>query len=254
MLVVNAGTQDDDFEWLRAHASPGTDLRNRSAETGKIDIQGPGSLSLLEPLLESPIRGLRYYRFHHNRYQGAPVLVSRTGYTGERGFEVYADAATTAALWDACLALGAAPAGLGARDTLRLEIGMPLYGHELSATRNAAESGFTAALSPRKPHIGSTAIRDPARHRESLIGIVFPDRRSARAGDAVLAPDGTPIGTVTSGSFAPSLGHAIALAYIQATAVIPESAVGVQTARALLPGRLAKPPFYRAGTARLPIS
>lgn len=250
LIVVNAGTQDADFAWLQAHASPSTTLVNASAETGKVDIQGPGSLALLEPMMEQPLRDLRYYRFHQNHFAGVPVLVSRTGYTGERGFEVYADEATTGTLWDACLARGALPAGLGARDTLRLEMGMPLYGHELSAERNAAASGFTTPLSTRKPYIGAEAVRDPEQRRETLIGVCFPDRRAARAGDRVVAADGSPIGTVTSGSFAPSLGHAIALAYVQTAHARPGAPAHVQTARQRLDGTFHRPPFYTAGTAR----
>lgn len=250
LVVVNAGTQDADFAWMRAHLSPSTRAENQSATTAKLDIQGPASPRLLNRLLESPITDLRYYRFHHNRFGNRPVLVSRTGYTGEIGFEVYGDADSALALWDACIANGAVPAGLGARDTLRLEVGLPLYGQELDASRNAAESGFASAISPTNAFIGAAAVRDPTRRRQTLAGIALEGRRAARAGDTVLGPDHAPIGTVTSGSFAPSLGSAIALGYLDLPHAQPEATVLIQTARDTLPGRVTKPPFYRDGSVR----
>ncbi len=254
MLVVNAGTQDADWDWVRAHLSPDTRATNRSADTGKLDIQGPGSFALLAPLIAPALEALGYYRFQEGRFDGDAVLVSRTGYTGERGFEVYAPPAVIVRLWDACLARGAVPAGLGARDTLRLEMGMPLYGHELGPDRLAAEAGFAAALAPDKGFIGAEAQRDPARPRDRLIGIVFPDRRAARAGDPVEDAAGAPIGIVTSGSFAPSLGRAIALAYVRAPLAVPDTPARVRTARAVLEGRFQRPPFHRGASARWPLT
>ena len=143
MVVVNAGTQDGDFEWIRSHVAGGTQVESLSGRTFKVDLQGPAAPRIMRGLAEMPPANLTYYHFADNRYGGRRVLVSRTGYTGEIGFEIYFENGDLAArFWKAAMALGATPAGLGARDTLRLEMGMPLYGHELSVDRNAAESGF----------------------------------------------------------------------------------------------------------------
>jgi aminomethyltransferase len=253
MVVVNAGTQDNDFAWISAHLSPSTVIRNVSDSTAKIDLQGPASPRILQKLVtDSPV-DLKFYTFKHTGFRGTRVLISRTGYTGEIGFEFYSDAATALAFWDDCRNLGAVPAGLGARDTLRLEAGLPLYGHEMSADRNAAESGFTRAIATNKPFIGSTCVWDPTRSPARLAGIAFPDRRAARAGDTVLDPAGKTLGTVTSGSFAPTLGHAIALAYLDCPHPHAGAAVHVRTSRQTLEGHLTPLPFY-TGTVRKPMT
>lgn len=253
MIVVNAGTQDADFDWCRSQVSRDSHLENRSSTTAKLDIQGPASPRLMTHLLAEPIVDLRYYRFHENRFADQRVLVSRTGYTGEIGFEIYCPPDTALALWDACLAKEAVPAGLGARDTLRLEVGMPLYGHELSESRNAGDSGFSAAMSTSKDFIGATAIRASDREPQRLVGLALEGRRAARAGDAILSPLGANSGAVTSGSFSPSLGHAIALGYVHASQAVEGTPLLIQTARDRLPAIVVPRPFYRSGTARQPM-
>ena len=145
---------------------------------------------------------------------------------------------------------GAVPAGLGARDTLRLEMGMPLYGHELGLDRNAGQSGFTRALCMDKEFVGSEAVRSAVGSAESLVGIELPGRRAAREGDAVVSSDGDVIGTVTSGSFGPSVGHAVALGYVGAGWAAPGTPVQVRTGRGELPGQVSVLPFHKDGTAR----
>ncbi|MDA0577073.1 MAG: glycine cleavage system aminomethyltransferase GcvT [Verrucomicrobia bacterium] len=250
MIVVNAGTQDDDFAWISAHLSPDTFIANWSDDTAKIDIQGPGSVRLASKLLALPVTDLRYYRFMQNAYAGHELLISRTGYTGEVGFELYVDTSVAQRLWNACLTAGAIPAGLGARDTLRLEVGMPLYGHELDVNRNGAEAGFSTAIANTKNFVGAAALRDSSKHMQALVGIALTDRRAARAGDGILSPAGEKIGTVTSGSFAPSLGYAIALGYVDKAHANEANAVQLKTARDALPGQITKPPFYKQATAR----
>ncbi|MBT3191221.1 MAG: glycine cleavage system aminomethyltransferase GcvT [Verrucomicrobia bacterium] len=250
MLVVNAGTQENDFEWINTHCSESTTLENRSDTTAKIDIQGPGSPDIMNALIPEGIKDLRFYRFKDATYQGESVLVSRTGYTGEIGFELYAPLHLAAPFWQSAMQQGAVCAGLGARDTLRLEMGMPLYGHELDDKRNAAEAGFSRAISADKPFMGDSVIRDPARHREALVGLQLGGRQSARHGDTILASDGSPIGTVTSGSFAPSLGTAIALGYVTNEYAHIGTETLLQTSRKALTATIVKRPFYTAATAR----
>lgn len=250
MLVVNAGTQDNDFEWVKDHLSYGTKIENLSAGMAKIDVQGPKSAEILATLAEEPIGGLGYYRFDWNRYKGRQVLVSRTGYTGELGFEFYSDEESAVEFWQACMDLGAEPAGLGARDTLRLEMGMPLYGHELDASRNAAESGFSRSIARDKSFVGSTVVLDDSKKKYQLVGIVFEGRRAARNGDGIVDAAGSRVGVITSGSFAPSLDKAVALGYVERSLTAAGTALTVQTARQPLPGVVADLPFYKKGTAR----
>lgn len=253
MLVVNAGTQETDHDWIAGNLSGSTTIRNISGSTGKVDLQGPVAPRIARSLLDEPIEDLKYYGFRHNTFDGQTVLVSRTGYTGEAGFEIYADPSLTGAFWDACIREGAVPAGLGARDTLRLEMGMPLYGHELSEGRNAAEAGPGPFISKTKEFIGSMAIRKHPANRERLVGIAFEGRQAAREGSRILAEKGAVIGIVTSGSFAPSLGHAVALGYVASEIAAEGRPVSVAARRALT-GNIVARPFYRQGTARKPLS
>ena len=250
MIVVNAATQDDDFAWIESHISPSTRLENQSAATAKLDLQGPDSPRIMQELMERSIDALNYYRFMDNKYADDTVLVSRTGYTGEMGFELYCDSETAIRFWDDCLELGVLPAGLGARDTLRLEMGFPLYGHELTLDRNAAEAGFTKHVVTDRVFIGSEILGDHSLRTESLVGIVFEDRRAARAGDTVIDESDSVVGTVTSGSFAPSLGRAVAMSYVSSSLAQENHVVRVRTAREVLLGTVVRPPFYKEATAR----
>lgn len=250
MMVVNAGTQDGDYEWLTAHVSTGTTLENASEATAKIDLQGPSSPAIMAKLAEEPIEGMKFYRWRHNRYHGREILTSRTGYTGEIGFEIYCDTDLAPAFWSDCLELGATAAGLGARDTLRLEMGMPLFGHELDARRNPAETGMSRAISPDKQFIGADTVLDPTRRPELLVGIALSGRRAARAGDTVKDNTGDTMGVVTSGSFSPTLGRGIALAYVDKGRAAAGTLVSVDTGRRELAGSIVELPFYRGATGR----
>jgi aminomethyltransferase len=251
MIVVNAASEEGDFDWFKGHISKDTSIENRSQETAKIDLQGPKSPKIAASILKDPLNSLKYYRFAHNHYKDKEIILSRTGYTGEIGFEIYCPADLAANFWNDCIANGAVPAGLGARDILRLEMGYPLYGHELSADRNAAQSGFNHAISKNKPFIGSTKILDPALQNQSLAGIILDTRRTAHSGDTVTA-NGKPIGTITSGCFSPTQGRAIALAYID------KDSAGIDTTVSIgkneLTGKITATPFYKKGTVRCDIN
>ena len=254
MLVVNAGTQDNDFEWIKSRISDDTKIENRSSETAKIDLQGPASPKMMNAILKDGISELRYFRFKHTTYKGESIIVSRTGYTGEVGFEIYAPNSLAKTFWDEAMQQGASCAGLGARDTLRLEIGMPLYGHELLETRNAAEAGFSRSIADDKQFIGSSITCDTEQKKESMIGIVLEGRRAAREGDKIQTIDGTQIGTITSGSISPSLGIAIAMGYVPCDQAIEGKEIIIQTARKALPAVISVLPIYKDGTARKKLS
>jgi aminomethyltransferase len=251
MLVVNAGTKDKDFEWVREHVSDAVVLEDSTDVTAKIDLQGPQAPRIAQELLEQPIEGLVYFSFGDNLFEGSPVLVSRTGYTGEIGFEFYGSPNVVAAIWDRCIELGGEPAGLGARDTLRLESGMPLYGHELSEDRNANQTGFCKSIDLNKNFIGSEYVCRPPENL--LCGICISGRRAARSGDRVEC-EGAVVGEVTSGSFAPSLEVPVALAYVLTEKAVVGADVTVRRGEKEMAGTLVQLPFYKNGTARKKIS
>ncbi|MFO7870755.1 MAG: glycine cleavage system aminomethyltransferase GcvT [Kiritimatiellia bacterium] len=250
MLVVNAGNILRDCEWISSHVSGDVRAENRSDSTAKLDIQGPLSPRVMESLMKDSIRGLKYYNFMANRFQDSEVTVSRTGYTGEIGYEVYCSPPVALRLWEESVEMNAEPAGLGARDTLRLEMGMPLYGHELTTGHYPDETG-KGGIAGGRSFIGSDALSSsPARR---LCGISFETRRTARRGDGIFDAEDTPLGEITSGSFAPSLGKSVAMGYLKNGSTAPGTGVRVRTERGTLDGTVVDLPFYRGGTARKPV-
>ena len=247
MLVVNAACAAGDFATLSGRLSAPVVIEDVSGKTGKIDLQGPLALEVLEGLLGAGFRDLGYFSFRQAAFAGETLLVSRTGYTGELGYELYLSWAGVPALWDALLAdARVKAAGLGARDTLRLEAGLPLYGHELDTDHTPAEAGMDRMLVSPAQYVGKEGA---LRIRQRLTPLTIAGRRSARAGDIVCLPDGARAGIVTSGSFAPSLGHAIALAWVDNAYAGAEDFI-VRAAKTELSAQKTVLPFYKAGTVR----
>jgi len=247
MLVVNAACAAEDFATLNSRLSAPVLIEDVSGSTGKIDLQGPLSLTVLEKLLVADFHDLGYFSFRAARFAGERLLVSRTGYTGELGYEIYLPWGHTPALWERLIAdARVKPAGLGSRDTLRLEAGLPLYGHELDADHTPAESGMEKMLTSPANYVGKEGA---LRVRQRLIPLNIAGRRSARPGDPVALPDGRQAGLVTSGSFAPSLGNSIALAWIDNTHADADNFI-VRAAKTELPAQKTVLPFYKEGTAR----
>lgn len=252
MLVVNGACAASDFAALRQRLPDAVSLEDVSARTAKIDLQGPRSVDVLETLLDASFRDLGYFSFRQAAFQETSLLVSRTGYTGELGYELYLPWEAALTLWEALLADDRVrPAGLGARDTLRLEAGLPLYGQDLDEEHTPAEAGMGKMLTSPADYVGKEGARTI---REVLLPLVFEGRRSPRHGDVLALPHGGPaVGRITSGSFAPSLGYAVALARVDAARADHEHFV-VRAARAELPAVRATLPFYTSGTARLRLS
>lgn len=254
LVVVNAGTREGDAEWIGDHLSADTRFEDRSTVMGKLDLQGPGAMQALQPLCGQDLGGLRYFRCMQTEVSGFEALVSRTGYTGELGYEIYVPAECLTSLWAALLELPEVePAGLGARDTLRLEVGYRLYGQDMDRQRTPLEADLMGSVDMGKEFIGREALRRQieAGAKEKLVGFVMAGRRAGRRGSAILA-DGEEVGEVRSGSFAPSLGVAVGMGYVRADRIWQEGdtlaiAAGSQT----LPAKLTCPPFYRRGTARM---
>lgn len=249
-IVVNAGTQAGDFEWISNGLSSDTRIENISKQTAKIDIQGPGSAKVVQEMVHAPISEMKFYSHTAGTFKGREILLSRTGYTGEIGFELYCDNDIAADIWNESVSLGAKPAGLGSRDTLRLEMCLPLHGHELTPQRNAAEAGFDWMITSEKEYIGSSVVLDPQQRKESLTAIELEGRRAAREGNDLVDESGSRIGAVTSGCFSPSLGKAIALAYVSNGASREGKVVSVRTGRTDISGKIVARPFYKDATGR----
>ncbi len=252
MLVVNGACAASDFAALRERLPESVFMEDISGQTAKIDLQGPQSVDVLEVLLSAPFRDLGYFSFRETSFQGQPLLVSRTGYTGELGYELYLPWDAASALWEALLTdARVKPAGLGARDTLRLEAGLPLYGHDLDTEHTPAEAGMGKMLTSTAVYVGQDYAQTI---RQVLVPLTIEGRRSARHGDDLALPDGGPVvGRITSGSFAPTLGYAIAFAWVDAP-YAENARFAVRTARAELPAVKATLPFYTQGTARIKLS
>jgi aminomethyltransferase len=268
LIVANAANAATVFQELRARAAAGPPeagqtaiVRDSSRDYALIAVQGPASAAILSQLTDAPLDGLKYYAVMPATVGGTPMLLARTGYTGEDGFELFCAPGDAAATWLALQGAGEGkglvPAGLAARDTLRLEAGMPLYGNELSRDVTPFEAGLGRVVKFGKPgdFVGRDALADRAQAgpRRRLIGLTGRTRRVPRHGYPVLL-DGEVIGTVTSGAPSPALGRPIAMAYVTpdaAEALLPggspvsghELAVNVR-GRAE-PADYAELPFYR---------
>ncbi len=252
MLVVNAGTTPKDKEWIEPHLSPDTYFEDISAITAKLDLQGPLAGEVLQPHTETDLSLLHYFGFAKGVVCGCDALVSRTGYTGEYGFELFVSVKDVEYLWQKLLTDNRVmPVGLGARDTLRLEAGLPLYGHELGEDRTPASTPFSFAVDREKEFIGKeamAAVRDRG-PSDRLVGLVLAGRQSARHGQPVMR-EGKAVGVVTSGSFGPSVGYAVAFAYVEADCAGPGTRLGIDTGRKTLDATVGTLPFYTGGTAR----
>ncbi|MBT9252407.1 MAG: glycine cleavage system aminomethyltransferase GcvT [Brockia lithotrophica] len=225
LVVANAANTDKVYRWLKEHALGGPQILDISDRIGLLALQGPRAASFLSHLAEPSVDDLRPFRFRENvTVAGVPVLLaSRTGYTGEDGFELFVDAEAVGELWDALLErgreFGLVPCGLGARDTLRFEAGLPLYGQELAETITPLEANLERFVRWEKPvdFVGKAALLRQKEHGVSriLVGLRVEDRGIPRTGYAVFAGD-VLVGRVTSGSVAPTLGGAYAMAFVDA--------------------------------------
>jgi aminomethyltransferase len=230
-------------------------LDDRSLATGLVAIQGPRSVEVLAPLTDVDLGGLRYYAIAEGLVAGIPALVARTGYTGEDGFEVFVDTARTAELWDALIdavrAADGLPIGLGARDTLRLEAGMPLYGNELDLETTPYDAGLgrVVKLDKSVDFVGRTALERVADEgpRRRLVGLIVEGRGIARHGYPVHAGERR-TGVVTSGTQSPTLGVPIAMASVTPEDGEPEARLEVEIRDARVPARVVPLPFYRRST------
>jgi len=254
MAVVNASTTHKDWEWFAQHAAGRTDLTlaNVSDETGLLAFQGPRAQEVLQTLSDVPLSEIAYYHCQPGVVAAIDCLLSRTGYTGEDGFELYCPADKTTDLWDTLLAagkhVGVLPAGLGARDTLRLEAGYCLYDHELTEQITPLEAGlsWTVKFGKGADFIGRQALEDEKRDglRRKLVGLFLRDRGIPRAGYAILR-DGARIGKVTSGTMCPTLDRPAALGYVPPTDAQVGGELAVEIRGKSVPAEVVALPFYK---------
>jgi len=252
LVVANASNTAVVLAELRSRAA-GFDaaVTDATEDHALIAIQGPAAAGILAPLAGLELGPMKYYAGAFGTVAGFPAWVARTGYTGEDGFEVFSRVADAPALWAALLAAGGpaglVPAGLAARDTLRLEAGMPLYGNELGPDMTPFEAGLGRVVKFGKPgdFVGRSALaeRAAAGPRLQLAGLTIQSRRIARHGFSVLA-DGKEIGTITSGAPSPTLGRPIAMAYLAAGADVRDAVFSVGIRGEAVPAELTDLPFY----------
>ena len=255
LLVVNAGTTEKDWEWIKSHhKNESLELRNVSADYCQLAIQGPDALGILQPLTEVTLDEIKYYHFREGSVDGVPAIVSRTGYTGEDGFEVYAAAAKAESLWSQILdagnfgaAEGVLPCGLAARNTLRLEAGMCLYEHEIdeSTTLLEANLGWICKLN-KGDFIGRDRLTKQKEEGVSrrLIGFEMTERGIARDGQEVFVA-GSAVGRVTSGSPAPYLKKNIGFAYVPVEFAIEGQEIQIDVRGRLVNAKVVRTPFYK---------
>ena len=255
LLVVNAGTTDKDWEWIKSHhAGESVELTNVSSQYCQLALQGPDAVSILQKLTDEPIADIKYYHFKSGRVDNIDSIISRTGYTGEDGFEVYAAAEHGERLWNQILEAGQfgsdeglLPCGLGARNTLRLEAGMALYGHELTETTTLLEAnlGWICKLD-KGDFIGRDAL---ARQKEAglqrkLAGFEVTDRGIARDEYDVVV-NNQRVAKVTSGSPAPYLRKNIGFAYLPIEFTNVGQEIEIDVRGRLIGARVVKTPFYK---------
>jgi aminomethyltransferase len=253
MFVVNAANCAKDFAWLSSHLAGDVRLTDRSDEVSLLAVQGPKSLETLAPLTSANLAGLEYYHHLRGTLAGVDMTISRTGYTGELGFELYfpSDRATGEKVWNAVMEAGTkfgiGPIGLGARDTLRLEMGFCLYGHDIDQTTNPIEAGLSWITKTEKGDFvgrGPVVAMKTAGPARKLVGFVLADKAFPRQGYRLVA-GGTQIGTVTSGTFSPTLDRGIGMGYVEAAMARPGTSLAVVIRDREIAGTVVPLPFIK---------
>ncbi|MCK5215869.1 MAG: glycine cleavage system aminomethyltransferase GcvT [Candidatus Omnitrophica bacterium] len=251
MIVVNAGPKDNDVKHFQKHLNPEAKFCDVSSQTGKIDVQGPRSRDFLVDIIPD-IRKLDYYAFDTFNVLGEDVIVSRTGYTGELGYEIYFPWNKTVELWQLLLTKGAQPAGLGVRDVLRIEVGYPLYGHEITESGSPLQAGLKKFIDWEKDFLGKQVLLREQEDgiKKKLINFVSENRRSPRAHYKIYSADKTEIGKVSSGTFAPYLKKGVGLGFIDKERGKIGNQVFFGEGRDFFAAEIVKRPIYDAGSLK----
>ncbi len=254
MLVVNASNMAKDWAWISEHNSFEAELTDISDETSLLAVQGPKATAVLAQLTEMDLAGMKYYTFAKGTFAGVQnVLISATGYTGSGGFEIYVHNKDAAQIWDTILEAGQSegiqPIGLGARDTLRLEMGFCLYGNDIDDTTSPLEAGLGWITKLKKgDFIDSDFLANQKAEglRKKLVGFEVVGKRPARQGYAIVNAEGAVIGRVTSGTKSPSLGISIGLGYVEKAYSKKETTIFIDVRGKKMEAKVVRPPFYKA--------
>jgi aminomethyltransferase len=253
LLVTNASTREPDFlrvQDILAQNKFDCRITDVSDKTGKLDLQGPRSEEILQKLTPADLKGIRFYHFAEAQVAGMDAIISRSGYTGEDGFEVYAAAEKIGLIWDALMEAGAPlgmkPAGLGARDTLRLESGMMLNGQDITGEVCPLEVPYSWLVDWNKDFAGKAALAamKDAGLKKKLVGFEMTGRGIARHEYPVMK-NGKTIGTVTSGTFSPTLNKAVGLAFVDIEFALPDTEINIVIRDTVSPAKIVKLPFYK---------
>jgi aminomethyltransferase len=248
-LVVNAANHEKDFAWIQSHVDRNVTLQDVSDETAQIAIQGPASPGILEKL--GAVLPQKYYTLiEKGNINGVPCILSRTGYTGETGFEIFLNPRDAVKLWDMLMDAGSAegiiPCGLGARDTLRLEAAMPLYGHEMNDAITPFEAALGSAVDMGKADfIGKSALLGKENPRRIRVGLNITGRGIARGSEDVFDAAGKPCGKTTSGTFCPHLNRAVAMALVETSAAKTGAKLEVDVRGRRIEAEVCPLPFYK---------
>ena len=253
LLIPNAGNRAAVIgwfqRWIGQRFSGGCTLEDRTQATALLALQGPDAAQIMDQTCtlkggRAPT-GLRFFAWGEGEILGKVVLLGRTGYTGEDGFEIVTDSNDAPPLWKYLLEMGAAPSGLGARDVLRLEAGLPLHGHEIDAETTPVEAGLDRFVNLEKQFVGSEVLRQQQEHgvARKLIGLTVPGRSAPRAGYDILA-QGKKVGRITSGSFSPTLDTSIAMGYVLVRYADPGQALQVDVRGRETQAQVVTLPFY----------
>lgn len=253
MLVVNAANIEKDWNWISSENTFDNQLINISEETGLLAVQGPKAAEALQSLTNLDLKGMKYYTFGKGTFAGVDnVLVSATGYTGSGGFEIYARNEDIVKIWDAVFAAGKSygiqPIGLGARDTLRLEMGYALYGNDIDNTTSPLEAGLGWITKLNKGKFNSSDFLMKQKEeglKRRLVGFEMEERRVPRHEYAILNEAGENIGIVTSGTHAPSLDKPLGMGYVQTAYSKPGTKIMIEFGRKQLPAIVTRIPFYK---------
>ena len=252
MVVVNSATIDKDAGHIKSHLKRGVIFENLSSKLAKLDIQGPLSREILSKLINPGISSLKYYSFDYFDILGERNIISRTGYTGELGYEIYVKNELAGQLWNRLLEdERLKPAGLGARDTLRLEMGYTLYGQDVDEETSPLEANLEKYINFDKDFIGKAALLKQKRSgiKKVLTAFKAGSRRSPRHGN-IIESGGLEIGVVTSGSFSPSIFCGIGLGYVEIDYAKPGSKILIKGDNSQIDAKISEKPFYKKATFR----
>ncbi|QKJ31913.1 glycine cleavage system aminomethyltransferase GcvT [Mucilaginibacter mali] len=252
MLVVNASNIEKDWNWISKHNTMGVDMKDISDRTSLLAVQGPKAAEALQSLTDTDLGSMEYYTFKKGKFAGIDnVVISATGYTGAGGFELYVDNEHAEKLWNAVFAAGEAfgikPIGLGARDTLRLEMGFCLYGNDIDDNTSPLEAGLGWVTKFSKDFVNSTNLQQQKTEgvKQKLVGFEMIDRGIPRHDYVIVDADGNNIGRVTSGTQSPSLQKAIGMGYVKNEFAKEDTEIYILIRDNKIKAKVVKPPFYK---------